>query len=169
MTVEQMVGEYSNLLFKICVVMLADEQDTQDVIQDTFCAYLEKQPQFADREHEKAWLIRVAVNRCKDILRFRKRHPSISEEELRGRGMDLPADGESRQVLEALWELPARQRAVIYLYYVEGYRVREIAEMLRISNIHQHQEKHLTNMSRCYILNSVVGGITAMSAFSSAG
>ena len=117
----------------ICVVMLADEQDTQDVIQDTFCAYLEKQPQFADREHEKAWLIRVAVNRCKDILRFRKRHPSISEEELRGRGMDLPADGESRQVLEALWELPARQRAVIYLYYVEGYRVREIAEMLRIS------------------------------------
>lgn len=53
------VMKYSDMLYRICIVMLCNEQDAQDVVQDTFCRYLEKRPVFRDAEHEKAWLIRV--------------------------------------------------------------------------------------------------------------
>lgn len=123
------VMKYGNTLYKICIVILCDEQDTQDAIQDTFCRYLEKKPVFHDEEHEKAWLIRVATNRCRDMLRFRMRHPKICIDGLE----DSLAAPEQRETLRELLELPVRQRTVIYLHYVEGYRIKEIAEILKIS------------------------------------
>lgn len=123
------VMKYGNTLYKICIVILCDEQDTQDAIQDTFCRYLEKKPVFHDEEHEKAWLIRVATNRCRDMLRFRMRHPKVCIDGLE----DSLAAPEQRETLRELLELPVRQRTVIYLHYVEGYRIKEIAEILKIS------------------------------------
>lgn len=123
------VMKYGNTLYKICIVILCDEQDTQDAIQDTFCRYLEKKPVFHDEEHEKAWLIRVATNRCRDMLRFRMRHPEVCIDGLE----DSLAAPEQRETLRELLELPVRQRTVIYLHYVEGYRIKEIAEILKIS------------------------------------
>lgn len=73
MNIEKTVLKYSNMLYKICIVMLCNEQDAQDAVQDTFCRYLEKKPEFKSPEHEKAWLIRVATNISRDMLRFRKR------------------------------------------------------------------------------------------------
>ena len=123
------VMKYGNTLYKICIVILCDEQDTQDAIQDTFCRYLEKKPVFHDEEHEKAWLIRVATNRCRDMLRFKMRHPKVCIDGLE----DSLAAPEQRETLRELLELPVRQRTVIYLHYVEGYRIKEIAEILKIS------------------------------------
>ncbi len=129
MTAEEMVQAYSSMLYKICIVMLCNEQDAQDAIQDTFCRYLEKSPVFTDKEHEKAWLIRVASNICRDMLRFRIRHPKVSIEEI----TDSLATPEEQNVLAELLALPLRYRSVIYLHYVEGYRIREIADLLGIS------------------------------------
>lgn len=129
MTVEEAVNKYSGMLFKICIVTLCSEQDAQDAIQDTFVRYMEKRPDFADEEHEKAWLIRVATNICRDMLRFRARHPKISIEEL----TEGCAAREQEETLTELLELPVKQRTVIYLHYVEGYKVREIAKILGIS------------------------------------
>ena len=67
MQIEEIVLRYSNMLYKICIVMLCNEQDAKDAIQDTFCRYLEKRPDFANDEHEKAWLIRVATNICRTV------------------------------------------------------------------------------------------------------
>lgn len=86
--IREAVIKYSDTLYKVCIVMLCNEQDVQDAIQDTFCRYLEKRPEFRDEEHEKAWLIRVATNICRNIL---------------------------------------------YLHYVEGYHVKEIADILGIT------------------------------------
>lgn len=129
MTAEEMVQAYSSMLYKICIVMLCNEQDAQDAIQDTFCRYLEKSPVFTDKEHEKAWLIRVASNICRDMLRFRIRHPKVSIEAI----TDSLATPEEQNVLAELLALPLRYRSVIYLHYVEGYRIREIADLLGIS------------------------------------
>lgn len=82
MSIENLVKEYSNMLFKICMVILCNEQDAQDVLQDTFCRYMEKAIDFRDKEHEKAWLIKVATNRCRDIHRQRMRHPCTGMEEV---------------------------------------------------------------------------------------
>ncbi len=120
------VIKYSDMLYKICIVILCNEQDVQDAIQDTFCRYLEKAPNFRDQEHEKAWLIRVATNICRDMLRFRHRHPKISIDELE----NSLAAPEQRATLRELLDLPVRQKTVIYLHYVEGYQIKEIAAIL---------------------------------------
>lgn len=129
MTIEKMVSEYSNMLYRICVVMLGNEADAQDAVQDTFCKYLEQPKKFADREHEKAWLIKVATNRCRDMLRFHLRHPKIDLEGITA----SYEDPEYSEVLERLMELPASVKSVVYLHYIEGYKVAEVSEMLKIS------------------------------------
>ena len=55
MDLEAAVRKHSEMLYRICIVILGSEQDTQDAIQETFCKYLEKKPKFVDGEHEKAW------------------------------------------------------------------------------------------------------------------
>ena len=130
MTVEELVDEYSNMLFKICLVILCNEWDAQDVIQDVFCRYLEHAPAFRDKEHEKAWLIKVAVNRCRDIHRFRLRHPQADLEEVTAY-CEMP---EQSEVLRALVQLPKSLKSVVYLHYIEGYKMAEIGKMLGISS-----------------------------------
>ncbi len=129
MSIEEAVMNYSNMLYRICIVMLCNEQDAQDAIQDTFCRYLEKRPDFSDGEHEKAWLISVAANVCRDMLRFRSRHPKVSIDEF----TDSLAAPQELDTIRELLELSPKHKAVIYLHYVEGYHVREIALMLKIS------------------------------------
>ena len=128
-SITEAVIKYSDMLYRICIVILCNEQDVQDAIQDTFCRYLEKKPEFRDEEHEKAWLIRVATNICCDMVRFRIRHPKIAIEKLEN---TLVAP-EQTEVLKELLELPVKQKTVIYLHYVEGYRVKEIADILGIT------------------------------------
>ena len=127
--IREAVMKYSDMLYKICIVILCNEQDVQDAIQDTFCRYLEKKPEFRDDEHEKAWLIRVATNICRDMIRFRIRHPKVAIDEVEN---TLVAP-EQKETLKELLDLPVRQKTVIYLHYVEGYQIQEIADILGIT------------------------------------
>ena len=70
--IENIVRTYGNTLYRLCFVMLGNESDAEDAVQESFIKYLQKAPSFENTEHEKAWLITVATNQCKDILRFRK-------------------------------------------------------------------------------------------------
>ena len=127
--IREAVIKYSDTLYKVCIVILCNEQDVQDAIQDTFCRYLEKKPEFRDEEHEKAWLIRVATNICRDMIRFRIRHPKVSIDEVE----NTLAAPEDKEILRELLELPVKQKTVIYLHYVEGYQIKEIADILGIT------------------------------------
>lgn len=124
--VREAVDEYGDMLYRLCLVMLRNTADAEDAVQETYIKYMLSSPPFNDSEHEKAWLITVASNKCRDMLRFRKRHISESEELLR----EQPMDSESRGVFEALSEVPEKYRIVLTLHYVEGYKVDEIAKML---------------------------------------
>ena len=127
--IREAVMKYSDTLYKVCIVMLCNEQDVQDAIQDTFCRYLEKKPKFQDEEHEKAWLIKVATNISRDMIRFRIRHPKVSIDEVEN---TLVAP-EQKEILKEFLELPVKQKTVIYLHYVEGYQIKEIADILGIT------------------------------------
>ena len=129
MKVEEVIMEYGDMLYRICVVMLCNEQDAQDAVQDTFCRYMEHTSGFRDKEHEKAWLIKVAANRCRDLYRSRTRHPSVQLEDVE-QYCDFP---EQSEVLAELMNLPDKLKAVIYLHYIEGYKTAEIAQMLGIT------------------------------------
>lgn len=127
--IREAVSKYSDTLYKVCIVMLCNEYDAQDAIQETFCRYLEKKPDFRDEEHVKAWLIRVATNICRDMIRFRIRRPKISIDEVE----NILVAPEQQETLMELLELPAKQKTVIYLHYVEGYQIKEIADIMGIS------------------------------------
>lgn len=129
MTIEEIVKEYSPMLYRICVVMLGNEADAQDAVQDTICKYLECTKKFRDKEHEKAWLIKVAQNRCRDMRRFYLRHPQVDLEEI-GAGYEDP---EYSDVLAELIRLPLAVKAAVYLYYIEGYKTTEVSGILGIS------------------------------------
>ena len=123
---ETVMQRYANTLFRISFVMLRNESDAEDVVQETMMKYLQKAPTFKDAEHEKAWFIKVATNRCRDMLRFRSRHPHIDIDSLGERSIETPYSG----ILEALMTLPETYKIVLLLYYVEEYRIERIAQII---------------------------------------
>lgn len=125
--IEIIIDSYSDMLFRICFVMLGNEADCEDAVQETFISYLQKAPIFEDSEHQKAWLITTAKNKCRDMLRFRSRHKQTDIEYLK----ELSSDPSDSGILEALMSLPENIRLVLTLYYVEGYRVEDIARIIQ--------------------------------------
>ncbi|MCR4727908.1 MAG: RNA polymerase sigma factor [Lachnospiraceae bacterium] len=133
---ERVIENYSNMLYRICFVILKNEQDAQDVLQETFLAYMTKRPVFHSEEHKKAWLIRVSQNKCKEFLRFHKKHAAIPLEEVEESiGITNGLDIEDREKLNLIWNLNVKLKSVVILYYVEGYSVKETAIILNISEV----------------------------------
>lgn len=126
-SVQTIVQIYGSLLFRTCYVLLENEADAEDAVQETIIKYMQKAPVFENAEHEKAWLITTAKNQCRDMLRFRLRHPIIDPEALQ----ELSSDPCDSGIVEALMSLPTRFRLVLFLYYIEEYRIEDIARMIR--------------------------------------
>lgn len=126
MDIETILDRYGNLLYRLCFVMLQNESDAEDAVQDTLIRYFQKAPTFSDAEHEKAWLLKVAANTCRDQLRFRARHTHIDLEDIQLAAPEAP----DKTILEALMLLPEKYRLVLVLHYVEGYPVKEIAHII---------------------------------------
>ena len=124
--IETVIRTYGNTLYRLCFVILGNESDAEDAVQETLIRYLQKAPQFENSDHEKAWLITVATNQCRDILRFQKRHPQIDSEYLQG----LSASSSDSGILDALMTLPEKFRLVLTLYYVEEYPTEDIARII---------------------------------------
>lgn len=100
--IRQSVEKYGDMLYRICLVMLKNSADAEDAVQSVFMKLFMKVPQFESDEHEKAWLIRVATNKCRDMLRFRIKFHPIDDETLNS----IAADEESTRLIELLTELP---------------------------------------------------------------
>jgi len=128
---QEALRRYGDMLFRLCFVLLRQRQDAEDAVQETLIRYLRKAPRFESEQHEKAWLIRVATNICKNALRFRSRHETVAVSEEYAAFADSPSD--DGEILDALCSLPYIYRVVLQLYYVEGYKTAEIARILHIS------------------------------------
>ena len=113
------------MLLRVAYSQLNNRTEAEDAVQEVLLKYMEKAPVFQSEEHEKAWLLRVTINHCKNHLAsawFRKR-ADLDE--------GIPAlDNEELEVVSAVAALPAKYRAVVHLYYFEGYSTKEIAEIL---------------------------------------
>ena len=125
-SIESIVNSYGDILYRLCFIMLKKESDAEDIVQETIIKYIEKQPPFKDYEHIKAWLITVAKNKCKDLLRYRKRHTHFDIDEMR----ELPKQTPDSGIFEILMTLPEKFRLVLVLHYVEEYKIDEIAKMI---------------------------------------
>ena len=122
------IDRYADTIRRICFLHLKNEADTEDIFQTVFMKYILSSVEFQSPEHEKAWLIRVAINACRDFLKsfFHSRTVSLSEVmERAGENNE-----EQREVLEAVLKLPEKYRQVIYLHYYEGYTAPQIGKIL---------------------------------------
>lgn len=117
------------MLFRICYGILGNKQDAEDALQETFLKYMLKAPLFRDSEHEKAWLIKVATNISKNMCRFNSRHATENLEELRSIGIK----DDDRDIFTLIMNLPSKYKIVLDLYYIEGYKANEIAEITNTS------------------------------------
>lgn len=124
--IEDVMETYGTMLFRLCLVSLGNANDAEDAVQETLIKYMQKKPVFESAEHEKAWLIAVATNKCRDMMRFRTRHPVVDIEEIK----EYRAEASDSGILEALMTLPEKFRTVLTLYYVEEYSVGEIADII---------------------------------------
>lgn len=122
------VERYGDMLFRLAYSCTRSRADAEDVMQETLLKLYTAQKAFESPDHEKNWLVRVAVNECRHLLRtpWRRRTGPL-EEAADTPVWDTPAQSELfRQVMA----LPPKYRAAIYLYYYEGYAAREIAALL---------------------------------------
>lgn len=122
--------EYSPMLYRICILRLGNKQDAEDALQNTFIKYYYKSPPFPDDKAEKAWLIRVAVNCCKDFQKSFWQKNTVGLDETAAISTGVIEDAVR---LIDIFELSPKNRVVLELYYYEGYSVNEIAEILKIS------------------------------------
>ncbi len=125
---QEAMSRHRERVFRLAVSCLKNRQDAEDALQEVFLKYYRFAPEFADGEHEKAWLLRVTLNTCRSILRspWRRMMSCLSDSLTAPQVRD---DG----LIELVHRLNARQAAVVHLYYYEEYPVRDIARMMHIS------------------------------------
>lgn len=118
---EALIRANENRLYRAALAILGNAAEAEDAVQDAFLKYLEHPPRLDRAASAAPWLMRVTVNLCRDRLRAAsRRNVPIPE--------DLPAPApEERDGLEELLSLPAEDRALIHLYYYEGFSTAEIA------------------------------------------
>ena len=151
--VNNAIEQYADMVLRLCTVYLKNSADAEDIFQTVFLKYTLHPRPFESAEHEKAWLIRVTINACKDLLKSFFHSRTVSLEELKEYA---PAVTEEQYaVMEAVWALPRPYRDVIYLHYYEGYTAPEIAGILKRNPntvyTHLHKGKEL--------LREALGGV----------
>ena len=124
---------HANMLYRVAMSHLNNSEDAQDAVQDVFARYISAAPAFPNEEQEKAWLIRVTVNRSLDLLRQRKVRSYVPLEE----AGELADESHERDELHSLMELlkliPEKHRSAIVLHHLEGHCVEKTAQILGIS------------------------------------
>lgn len=126
--INRAIDRYADTVRRLCMIHLKNYADTEDIFQTVFLKYALSSVVFENEEHEKAWIIRVTINACKDLLKsfFRSRVTSLDSLI----DQAAPDAQQHREVLQAVLSLPQKYRDVIYLHYYEGYSAPEIGNIL---------------------------------------
>lgn len=121
------VRKYSDMVYRVAYGYTRSRPDSEDIMQDVLMKLYRSGRSFHDEEHVKAWLIRVTANRSRDVLRSSRRRQT---EEL---DANTPQEQQESSLDEAMSTLGEEYRLAVYLHYYEGYGVKEIARIMRIS------------------------------------
>lgn len=136
--IEHALDAWGDLVYRLALNQMGSPHDADDVTQDAFLKLLEDATSFQDDEHLKAWLIRVTINRCKEVRRsaWRRRVDTMDASSPELANLESPAQELlASDVGEAMSHLPKQARLIVYLHYFEGYSVEEISQFIRCNPI----------------------------------
>ena len=123
--IELLVEKYSDQLYRTAYFQCKNRHDAEDIVQEVFIKYMKKKPSFVDEDHERAWFLRTTINLSKDYFKsfWNRKTQAIFD--------NIPYYmEENNDLLNMIYELPYKYRVVIQLYYMEGYSLEEISEIL---------------------------------------
>jgi len=126
-TAESVVREYSSMVYRLAYAQVRSRSDADDIFQEVFLRYVRNTSVFQSEEHRKAWLIRVTINCAKKHCSSLWRRRTVPFDDRYT--FSLP---EENGLDEALRKLKPKYRAVIHLFYYEGYSIREISKILDV-------------------------------------
>ena len=132
---DQMVRQYEKELLRICCVYLRDRAAAEDAVQETFLKAFRSMDSFRGESSEKTWLIRIAVNCCRDYRRsawYRYVDPRVSIDQLPVLSSAPPSE-EHIALTVAIMKLKPKYMEAVLLYFYEGFSIREIAKMLDLT------------------------------------
>lgn len=126
---KQAMERWGDSVYRVALVHTSSPTDAEDIYQDVFLRLLKDTTAFVNDEHLKAWLLRVTINRCHDLARSSwKRRTDALEDTY----TEVAAPDEFRaDIWELVSALPEDLRAVVHLFYVEGYSTNEIASIVQ--------------------------------------
>ena len=124
--IKEVIDKYSDMVYRIALTRSGSIENAEDIFQEVFMKFSEKKPKFRNKEHEKAWLIRVTINLSKNIKlsAWNKKVVALTE------NIQYKTK-EKNNIFEIVQQLPQNYRTVIYLSYYEGYKVKEIADIMK--------------------------------------
>lgn len=125
-TAAELLDLYGNDILRLAYSYLHNLQDSEDILQETLIRYIQKAPTEIREDQQKAWLLRVASNLCKDRIRYKNVHTT---DELKENLADEKVDNLSF-VWDAVKSLPVKYCEIIHLFYYEGYSTKEISAIL---------------------------------------
>ena len=126
--VNRAIERYADTVRRLCMIHLKNRADTEDIFQTVFLKYVLSSVSFESEEHEKAWIIRVTINACRDLLKSFYRRRTVSLDAVIEQPALLPPD--NRAVLEAVLSLPPQYKDVVYLHFYEDYTAPQISKIL---------------------------------------
>ena len=128
---EVIMDKYKDNLFSVAFNICRNATDADDVVQDTLIQYHTTEKQFDSEQHIRSWLLRVAINKAKNInMSFFRRASVPIEDYIETLVFET---SEEKDLLEAVLRLPEKYRIAIHLFYYEEYSVKEISEILHTS------------------------------------
>lgn len=132
--IERVVETYSDMLLRIAMHHVNSYAQAEDIIQDVFLKFITKSIAFVDENHEKAWLLRVTINECKDIQRhwWNKKRSEYSMDHVSNNEQLNDESKYSFVLLEEIKKLPFHYRNAIYLFYYEGLSTKQIAQICKV-------------------------------------
>jgi RNA polymerase sigma-70 factor (ECF subfamily) len=134
LTYEDAVRKYADTVTRVCVMRCGNAEDARDCFQNVFLKLYLSTTEFETEEHVKAWLLKVAVHQCQDMVKqFWKKNVTLSgDDKDTDLGLSTVAitDEQDSEVLRQVMSLPLKYRQVIYMYYYEEYDIQEVAKIL---------------------------------------
>lgn len=122
----KIVEKYSDMVYRIALTRTDTIENAEDIFQEVFTKFSEKLPSFKDAEHEKAWFIRVTINMSKNMKNTAWNRKVVTLDE------NIKFENqEENDIFSIVCELPENYKTVIYLFYYEGYKVKEISSILK--------------------------------------